>query len=1061
MCLYRSSKLMSIIFIYFFAILLLEIENVQEIGEIGRHLVRLIKDHCKVQERNRSMELVSKVESTMTIVDIFSLYLHKVQGRTKDKRETYLVSHAEADLTSTLSFPPDINDNDLNKLLMFLTMVSIVLYSQNLLNLEIPACGETGGYSVYSQKNSLFKQLVFSNLNTSLSNLKARVYNTDIRKIRAPVFKDTGRFNDAFKHHPFPEWLFSFDGNVRSTVVNLYPLQSFFRLASFRPLSTTPSSSPGLYCKLSSAGFRYTRDSIVVCESCNKREDIKNFNSDPSCPEYHEPGCSYVASATAGPKPTPTRSDGECRDLYVVENDGHNGGSEDIEADGEISCMSSPRVSNIQTTNKEQTRNPVEHFPKNDLDNVNENVSHLGEVDAGFDELLSLGSSLSAEASLSSTIHNESFSDDDESSTSDYWSLTSEETEALTVSRLRDGPPNDWIEPDRNTVESEFFVPERVGELYELNFVLESAKPTCQKSPNHLGFVRMRHLTLEALPKKIRYREVLNLIRHSSRLVVKLIVSVTSKARMTDPSSLDAGLRRRVGTGSLFEKKCFVDALDETATETRKSGKIFIETHRNLIYNDEEARGCTAYFTFDSDANLGPKKLKGVRIEHSPVLGDDRSFLVCTTEDLAFFDLLIRWQQEFDRQAERLPREIQSCLVGRVIIVSYPHGGEQMVSFGKSTRMSYAIASVERDGKMSHNLTEMRYNNQAGSDHRLFRHVLMYTADTCPGCSGAPVITFKKSSDHYAHEFWMHHGISAQDDFNVSVMKAFTGEQIQTCRQLVLPKRSTLASPFVNQAINSATPSCSTSHSNSLPFRLTTAAYPVYGAFQKRLESYGNWPASHIFKDADLATAGFFYAGYADCVRCFHCGLGLRSWKMGDDIFTEHSRHRPTCEFLKAQIHSRASASPTQDFANEMLTNNARRPVTDSPKTLTMMVTTEQTPTLPRHSPNTPSNEYDRGHEAEERIAGLTESLQNVDSTSRDLKDSLENQKENLAERLLQRENNVLKGQLMCKACHVKPIKDLFLPCGELYACEECSEKFSNCPSCNKLILGTVKVYFT
>ena len=41
-------------------------------------------------------------------------------------------------------------------------------------------------------------------------------------------------------------------------------------------------------------------------------------------------------------------------------------------------------------------------------------------------------------------------------------------------------------------------------------------------------------------------------------------------------------------------------------------------------------------------------------------------------------------------------------------------------------------------------------------------------------------------------------------------------------------------------------------------------------------------------------------AGYADCVRCFYCGVGLKHWVTTDDVWTEHARWRPDCGYLRA-----------------------------------------------------------------------------------------------------------------------------------------------------------------
>ena len=39
-------------------------------------------------------------------------------------------------------------------------------------------------------------------------------------------------------------------------------------------------------------------------------------------------------------------------------------------------------------------------------------------------------------------------------------------------------------------------------------------------------------------------------------------------------------------------------------------------------------------------------------------------------------------------------------------------------------------------------------------------------------------------------------------------------------------------------------------------------------------------------------------AGYADCLRCFYCGVGLKSWAENDDVMTEHIRFRPHCGYI-------------------------------------------------------------------------------------------------------------------------------------------------------------------
>jgi hypothetical protein len=53
----------------------------------------------------------------------------------------------------------------------------------------------------------------------------------------------------------------------------------------------------------------------------------------------------------------------------------------------------------------------------------------------------------------------------------------------------------------------------------------------------------------------------------------------------------------------------------------------------------------------------------------------------------------------------------------------------------------------------------------------------------------------------------------------------------------------------------------------------TTPKYPKYASKTARVTSYNDCGDIVIPPDS-LATSGFFYAGFGDCVRCFQCGVG-------------------------------------------------------------------------------------------------------------------------------------------------------------------------------------------
>ncbi|KAH9490456.1 hypothetical protein Btru_033911 [Bulinus truncatus] len=165
---------------------------------------------------------------------------------------------------------------------------------------------------------------------------------------------------------------------------------------------------------------------------------------------------------------------------------------------------------------------------------------------------------------------------------------------------------------------------------------------------------------------------------------------------------------------------------------------------------------------------------------------------------------------------------------------------------------------------------------------------------------------------------------------------------------------------------------------------------PQYSLYRDRLDTFVDWPHSGDLNPAEMARAGFFYAGYSDCVRCFYCGLGLKSWKQGDNICREHAKHKSTCKF-HLSLHQRNLCSSLQE---------------------------ERTAEEP---------------------SSVTVTIQN----------------------LLQRENQVLRRQINCKVCTMSPIQDLFLPCGHLITCQDCTNIFTDCPTCRKTILATVKVIFT
>lgn len=57
-------------------------------------------------------------------------------------------------------------------------------------------------------------------------------------------------------------------------------------------------------------------------------------------------------------------------------------------------------------------------------------------------------------------------------------------------------------------------------------------------------------------------------------------------------------------------------------------------------------------------------------------------------------------------------------------------------------------------------------------------------------------------------------------------------------------------------------------------------------------------------------------------------------------------------------------------------------------------------------------------------------------------------------------ENIAMKKQITCKICLEKPSSRVLLPCGHLAACDVCIRKLTNCPICQKIILGICSAFW-
>ncbi|XP_024899542.1 baculoviral IAP repeat-containing protein 2 isoform X2 [Pteropus alecto] len=288
-----------------------------------------------------------------------------------------------------------------------------------------------------------------------------------------------------------------------------------------------------------------------------------------------------------------------------------------------------------------------------------------------------------------------------------------------------------------------------------------------------------------------------------------------------------------------------------------------------------------------------------------------------------------------------------------------------------------------------------------------------------------------------------------------------------------------------------------------------------------RLRTFMRWPSSVPVQPELLASAGFYYVGHNDDVKCFCCDGGLRCWESGDDPWVEHAKWFPRCEFL---IRMKG-----QEFVDEI---QARYPYL-----LEQLLSTSDTPRDENADP--PIVHFGPGESSSEDAVmmntpvvkaalemGFSRSLvkQTVQSkilttgenykTVNDIVSALLNaedekrqeEKERQTEEMASVKGNAaanifknclkeidsalyknlfveknmkyiptedvsglsleeqlrrLQEERTCKVCMDKEVSIVFIPCGHLVVCQECAPSLRKCPICRGIIKGTVRTFLS
>ncbi|CAG5992431.1 unnamed protein product [Menidia menidia] len=233
-----------------------------------------------------------------------------------------------------------------------------------------------------------------------------------------------------------------------------------------------------------------------------------------------------------------------------------------------------------------------------------------------------------------------------------------------------------------------------------------------------------------------------------------------------------------------------------------------------------------------------------------------------------------------------------------------------------------------------------------------------------------------------------------------------------------------------------------------------SSAHVHMGSFEERLASFacGQHPIDH----ESLARAGFYSIGSGDKVSCFSCGGGLKGWQPEEDPWEEHAKHYPGCRFLLAekgpafvnsiQLQGRPqnAAAPSHQNGFSSHENEVLR-LDVAQKALEMGIESSVVEKTILKKISSTGSGYST-------VEALVEDCLN--GTAEDNSEQTQEQDEDPLEKLRK-----LQREKQCKICMDRDICIVFIPCGHLVSCKQCSEALLKCPICCGAITQKIKTY--
>ncbi|XP_056014793.1 E3 ubiquitin-protein ligase XIAP-like isoform X2 [Ostrea edulis] len=231
-----------------------------------------------------------------------------------------------------------------------------------------------------------------------------------------------------------------------------------------------------------------------------------------------------------------------------------------------------------------------------------------------------------------------------------------------------------------------------------------------------------------------------------------------------------------------------------------------------------------------------------------------------------------------------------------------------------------------------------------------------------------------------------------------------------------------------------------------------------YSTVSVRTSSFSGFPTASRKTPKEFAIGGFYYRGFGDRTTCFHCGISLQGWSTEDDVFVEHVRNNPLCQYMRGL--------KGDDFVKLVMSvtpNQQMTPLRSEDQTgpLTVQSVLDE---IFEDASNEPINSGVMNATWNSTCTSEG-SAQNIDSVTR-LQTA--NQRGGVARGIDHGPSNYpstntleSKDQFICKICMEEKVAIVFTPCGHIVTCSECCRSLRKCPICREFIRDKIPTVIT